>query len=50
MATNQQQTIDEQLRILKERFPQVDENKLTRLYQRHNGNIEKVNMKFLINI
>ncbi|CAF1012722.1 unnamed protein product [Adineta ricciae] len=42
MATTQQQTIDEQLRILKERFPQVDESKLACLCRRHNGNIEQV--------
>ncbi|UJR27490.1 hypothetical protein I4U23_008774 [Adineta vaga] len=46
MATNQHDNT-EQLRLLKERFPQVDESKLTRLLQRHGDNVEQVTARLV---
>ncbi|CAF0906008.1 unnamed protein product [Adineta steineri] len=43
MSTNeQQQQNTEQLTMLKERFPHINENKLTRVLQRHGGDFDKV--------
>lgn len=41
MSTSEAQ-YNEQVRVLKERFPQADDKKLNRLLQRHDGNVEKV--------
>ncbi|CAF2867991.1 unnamed protein product [Rotaria sp. Silwood2] len=41
MTTNQQE-YDEQLCVLQERFPQESKDKLMRLLQRHNGDIDQV--------
>ncbi|CAF1280086.1 unnamed protein product [Rotaria sordida] len=41
MATNVQE-YTEQLRVLQERFPQEPTNRLTRLLQRHNGDVDQV--------
>ncbi|CAF4238085.1 unnamed protein product [Adineta steineri] len=42
MSTNEQQQNTEQLNMLKERFPHINENKLTRVLQRHDGDFDKV--------
>ncbi|CAF1089143.1 unnamed protein product [Adineta steineri] len=42
MSTNEQQQNTEQLTMLKERFPHINENKLTRVLQRHGGDFDKV--------
>ncbi|CAF4247413.1 unnamed protein product, partial [Adineta steineri] len=47
MSTNEQQQNTEQLNMLKERFPHINENKLTRVLQRHDGDFDKHNI-FLI--
>ncbi|CAF1210354.1 unnamed protein product [Adineta steineri] len=42
MSTNEQQQNTEQLTMLKERFPHINENKLTHMLQRHGGDFDKV--------
>ncbi|CAF3980110.1 unnamed protein product [Adineta steineri] len=42
MSTNEQQQNTKQLAMLKERFPHINENKLTRVLQRHDGDFDKV--------
>ncbi|CAF3930522.1 unnamed protein product [Adineta steineri] len=42
MSTNEQQQNTEQLTMLKDRFPHINENKLTRVLQRHDGDFDKV--------
>jgi hypothetical protein len=41
MASSQEQ-YDEQMRVLQERFPQESTNKLQRLLQRYNGDVDQV--------
>ncbi|CAF4533197.1 unnamed protein product, partial [Rotaria magnacalcarata] len=40
--TSNQQTYDEQVRILQERFPRASTNRLTHLLQKHAGDIDQV--------
>ena len=44
--TSNQPTYDEQVRTLQEHFPQASKEKLTRLLQRHGGDVDQVR-KFL---
>ncbi|CAF3685847.1 unnamed protein product [Rotaria sp. Silwood1] len=46
MATNQQE-YDEQLRVLQEHFPQESKNRLIRLLQRHNGDVDQVRARLI---
>ncbi|CAF1198388.1 unnamed protein product [Rotaria sp. Silwood1] len=46
MVTNQQE-YDEKLLVLQERFPQESKDKIIRLLQRHNGNIDQVRARLV---
>ncbi|CAF4090404.1 unnamed protein product, partial [Rotaria sp. Silwood1] len=46
MATNQQE-YDEQLPVLQERFPQESKDKIIRLLQRHNGNVDQIRARLV---
>ena len=40
--TSNQQTYDEQVRVLQERFPRASTKQLTRLLQKHAGDVDQV--------